>query len=116
VSASDNKILREKLPTDPGVYRWLFPAEGSEKPGAYVGEGENLRVRVSDYLKAASEPVTSAAEDSFREEELREAIKTIRRCSVFRIGEYLARKSAHCNVQLQRLRIMGEEIILRSRD
>jgi len=111
VSKGATKLLREKLPAEPGVYRWLFACEGSENPRAYIGEGENLRFRISDYLGAAVEPVTSAAEDSFREEELREAIKTIHRCSVVRIGEYLARRAASCNVQLQRLRIVEEGTI-----
>ncbi len=111
VSNGANKLLRTKLPMDPGVYRWLFPCDGSEKPRAYVGEGENLRLRISDYLKAAVDPVTSATDDSFTKEDLRLAIKTIHRCSVVRVGEYLARRSANRNVQLQRLRITQEGII-----
>ncbi len=75
VAGQRGRPLSEELPTDPGIYRWLFPSEGSEKPWAYVGEGENGRFRISDYLRAAVEPVTSAAEDSFKQEELREAIK-----------------------------------------
>jgi len=111
VAGQRGRPLSEQLPTDPGIYRWLFPSEGSEKPWAYVGEGENLQSRIFDYLRAAVEPVTSAAEDSFRQEELREAIKTIHRCSVVRVGEYLARRAASCNVQLQRLRIVQEGTI-----
>jgi hypothetical protein len=110
-SKGATKPLREKLPTEPGVYRWLFPGDGSAKPRAYVGEGENLRLRMSDYLQAAVEPVTSATENSFTEEGLRKAIKAIHRCSVIRIGEYLARKSSGGRVQLQRLRIAEEAII-----
>ncbi len=93
-----DKALRERLPTGPGVYRWLFPAKGSEKPSAYVGEGENLRVRVSDYFNATSEPVTSASEGSFSEEELREAIKAIHQAE----QRYGAAKAAPLQQQIPR--------------
>ena len=104
--------LLEKLPEGPGIYRWIFPPESSERPRAYVGQAENLQRRVSDYLKAAAEPITTASEDSFSEEGLRKAISRIHGCSVFRVGECLARKAGKTGAELQSLRITEEGMIL----
>ena len=111
VSKGANKLLRGKLPTEPGVYRWLFPSDGAEKPSAYIGQGGSLRVRLSPYLNAAFKPITSAMEDSFAEQQLIRGIKRIHGSSVVRIGECLAGKSATSNVSLQRLRITEEGMI-----
>ena len=60
LEAGKTKTLTEKLKTDPGVYRWLFSAQDSEKGCAYVGEAKNLSTRLSEYLDEARRQIRNA--------------------------------------------------------
>src|ERR1039458_9932600 len=45
---------KSKLPEEPGVYRWMFPAVDSGRHSAYIGETEDLRSRLAKYLNAGN--------------------------------------------------------------
>ena len=107
---------RFQLPKDPGVYLWTFPAEGSGKPCAYVGEGINLAERLAPYLNMASRIASNKrkAPDGTNfnspEEELSFAHRENRKQSVVRIAAKIAQKCGLC--RLQRRKIVEEAIAL----
>ncbi len=57
VTVEDDQLLIPKLPSDPGVYQWVFRHEGRER--RYVGEAANLYRRFRQYVRPGPTQTTN---------------------------------------------------------